>query len=129
MKLARRYGHRFVAAFFALTLALMGAVVAVEAVRIVGDALERPTVDAFYEQPANAADGDPGTIVKLDPLLGAPLASRAWRIMYRTTDVNGDPAVSTGVLVVPLVPAPPGGRTIVSWGHPTRGAAMWCARS
>lgn len=129
MRRLRRHGFRIVAAFMAFTLALIGAVVAVEVVRIVGDALERPTVDAFYEQPANAADGAPGTIVKLDPLLGAPLASRAWRIMYRTTDVNGDPAVATGVLVVPLVPAPPEGRTIVSWGHPTTGAAKSCAPS
>ncbi|MFC0198528.1 lipase family protein [Microbacterium arthrosphaerae] len=49
--------------------------------------------------------------------------------MYRTTDVHGDPAVSTGVLVVPLTPAPPGGRTILSWGHPTTGAARECAPS
>ena len=125
----RRHAFRFVAAFFAASLALVGAIVAVEAVRIAGDALERPTVDGFYEQPANAADGDPGTIVKLDPLLGTPLAARAWRIMYRTTDVRGDPVVSTGVLVVPLAPAPPQGRTIVSWGHPTTGAARSCAPS
>lgn len=113
----------------ALSLAVLGAIVAVEAVRIAGDALERPTVDAFYEQPTAAADGDPGTIVKLDPLLGAPLAARAWRIMYRTTTVQGDPVVSTGVLVVPLLPAPSEGRTIVSWGHPTTGAAKSCAPS
>ncbi|WP_231917721.1 alpha/beta fold hydrolase [Microbacterium pygmaeum] len=129
MRMLRRHGHRFVAGFLALTLALIGAIVAVEAVRIAGDALERPTVDAFYEQPAGAADGDPGTIVKLDPLLGTPLAARAWRIMYRTTTVQGDPVVSTGVLVVPLAPPPPGGRTIVSWGHPTTGAAKDCAPS
>jgi pimeloyl-ACP methyl ester carboxylesterase len=113
----------------AAALAVVGGVVAVEQVRVVGDALERPGVDAFYSQPADAAVGDPGTIVKLDALLGTPFASRAWRIMYRTTDVHGDPAVSTGVLVVPLTPAPPQGRTIVSWGHPTTGAARECAPS
>jgi pimeloyl-ACP methyl ester carboxylesterase len=61
--------------------------------------------------------------------MGAPRATRAWRIMYRTTDASGDPQVSTGVLVVPLAPAPPGGRTVVSWGHPTTGAALECAPS
>jgi acetyl esterase/lipase len=120
---------RFVTAFMAATLAFVGGVVAVEALRLAGDALERPGIDEFYAQPGDAADGEPGSIVKLDPLLGAPLASRAWRIMYRTTDLNGDPAVSTGVLVVPLSPAPPRGRTIVSWGHPTTGAARDCAPS
>lgn len=124
-----RNGHRIVAGFFAAALAVIGGLVAVEGVRIAGDALERPGIDAFYEQPEGALDGAPGTIVKADQLLGAPLASRAWRIMYRTTDVHGDPAISTGVLVVPLTPAPPGGRTVLSWAHPTTGAARQCAPS
>jgi hypothetical protein len=118
-----------VAVFVAAVLAVASGVVAVEALRFAGDALERPGIEAFYEQSADAADGDPGTIVKLDPLLGAPLAARAWRIMYRTTDLNDQPVVSTGVLVVPLAPAPPGGRTVLSWAHPTTGAALECAPS
>ncbi|GAA1665359.1 alpha/beta fold hydrolase [Microbacterium lacus] len=124
-----RPGFRFVAAVIAGILAVTGAVVAAEVARFAGDALERPGIDAFYEQPADAATGDPGTIVKTDPLLGAPLAARAWRIMYRTTTAAGEPVVATGVLVVPLLPAPPEGRTVVSWGHPTTGAARDCAPS
>ena len=124
---ARR--QRFVFAFVAATLAVVGGVVAAEEVRFVGDALERPGIDAFYAQPDDAADGEPGSLVKADALLGAPVAARAWRIMYRTTDVHGDPAVATGVLVAPLTPAPSRGRTVVSWGHPTTGAARDCAPS
>lgn len=121
--------HRFVAGFFAAALAIIGGVVAAEALRIAGDALERPGIDSFYTQTEGDEQGDPGTIVKADPLLGAPLAARGWRIMYRSTDLHGDPVVATGVLVVPLTPAPPGGRTIVSWGHPTTGSARGCAPS
>lgn len=121
--------HRVVAGFFAAALALMGGVVAAEQARIVGDALERPGIDAFYDQPADAASGAPGSIVKVDALAGAPLAARGWRIMYRSTDLRGDPVVVTGVLVEPLHPAPPGGRTVVSWGHPTTGSARACAPS
>jgi pimeloyl-ACP methyl ester carboxylesterase len=121
--------HRFVFAFVAATLAVVGGVVAAEQGRIVGDALERPGIDAFYAQPEDAADGEHGSLVKADALLGAPFAARAWRIMYRTTDVHGEPAVATGVLVVPLTPAPSRGRTVVSWGHPTTGAARDCAPS
>lgn len=113
----------------AATLAVIGGVVAVEELRVVGDALERPGVDVFYAQPPGAEDGAAGTIVSSDALLGAPFASRAWRIMYRTTDVHGQPVVATGVLVVPLTPAPAAGRTVVSWGHPTTGAARECAPS
>ncbi|MDN3497009.1 alpha/beta fold hydrolase [Planococcus sp. APC 4015] len=126
----KRYrGHHVAVVFFAASLAVIGGLVASTELRIAGDAIERAGVDAFYEQPEGALDGAPGTIVKTDHLLGAPLASRAWRIMYRTTDVHGDPAVSTGVLIVPLTPAPPGGRTILSWAHPTTGAAKQCAPS
>lgn len=124
-----KHGHRIVAGFFAATLAVLGGVVAAEELRIVGNAVERAGVDAFYEQPANAADGEPGSIVKADALLGVPLAARGWRLMYRSTDANGDPVVVTGVLVEPLTPPPPGGRTIVSWGHPTTGSARACAPS
>lgn len=122
-------GHHVAVTFFAASLAVIGGLVAVTEARIVGDAIERAGVDAFYAQPADVLEGDPGTIVASDPLLGAPMASRAWRIMYRTTDVHGDPAVSTGVLIVPLTPAPLGGRTVLSWAHPTTGAARQCAPS
>lgn len=125
----RTNAHRIVAGFMAVTLALLGGLIALVELRIIGDALERPAVDAFYEQPSDALEGEPGTIVKLDPLLGAPLAARGWRIMYRTTDVHGDPAVATGVLVVPLTPPPAQGRTVLSWGHPTTGSAKSCAPS
>lgn len=124
-----KHGHRIVAGFFAATLAVLGGVVAAEELRLIGDAIERPGVPAFYEQPAGAMEGEPGTLVKADELLGAPLAARGWRIMYRSTDVHGEPVVVTGVLVVPLGPPPPGGRTIVSWGHPTTGSASDCAPS
>ncbi|WP_439593717.1 alpha/beta fold hydrolase [Microbacterium sp.] len=121
--------HRLVAGFFAAALAVIGGIVAAEAVRIGGDALERPGIDSFYEYAAADVDGDPGTIVKADPLLGAPFAARGWRIMYRSTDLNGDPVIATGVVVVPVTPAPPGGRTILSWAHPTTGSARECAPS
>lgn len=121
--------HRLVAAFFAVVLAVIGGVVAAEVVRFAGDALERPGIDAFYTQAEGDERGAPGSVVKTDLLLGAPLAARGWRVMYRSTDLNGSPVVSTGVLVVPLTPPPPGGRTIVSWAHPTTGSARACAPS
>lgn len=124
-----RHGYRIAAGFCAVTLAVIGALVAAVELRIVGDALERPGIEEFYAQPPGAPDGAPGTLVKTDTLLGVPLAARGWRIMYRSTDLHGDPVVVTGVLVVPLAPPPPGGRAIVSWGHPTTGAARGCAPS
>lgn len=116
------------AAILTAMITAVGVIVAAEELRIVADAAERPGVALFYEQPADAADGEPGTLVKTEELLGVPLASRAWRIMYRSTDVRGDPVLVTGVAVAPLIPAS-GERIVVSWGHPTTGSAPQCAPS
>jgi alpha-beta hydrolase superfamily lysophospholipase len=110
-------------------LALLAGVIATEELRFIGDAIERQGVDAFYEQPSAMPSGAPGALIRSDPLLGAPLASRAWRIMYHSRDLNGADVVVTGVVVTPLGPAPAGGRTVVSWGHPTTGSARDCAPS
>jgi len=115
--------------FLAAMLALIGGFVAVGEARLIGDALEQRHLAAFYEQPADAADGAPGTLVRSEELIGVPFDARAWRVMYRTTDVHGAPVVSTGIVVTPLGPAPEGGRTVLSWGHPTTGSAADCAPS
>jgi pimeloyl-ACP methyl ester carboxylesterase len=125
----RRVAYLWAVGFFAVTLAVAGGVVAVEGVRVAGDAVERTRIDDFYAQPDGAADGDPGSIVKSEVLLGTPFAARAWRIMYRSTAADGAPVVVTGVVVTPLTPAPEGGRTVLAWSHPTTGAARECAPS
>lgn len=112
----------------ALLTALAGLVVITEA-RLVGDWVERDDLDSFYSQPSDALTGDPGGLIKSEPLLGVPFDTQAWRIMYRSTDLHGEPVVATGIVVAPLTPAPAGGRTIVSWGHPTTGSAEECAPS
>ena len=116
-------------AFWAALLTVVAGFVVVAEARIAGDAIEQRTLAAFYEQPADATDGAPGTIVRSEELVGVPFDARAWRVMYRTTDVHGTPVVSTGIGVTPAGPAPAGGRTVVSWGHPTTGAAADCAPS
>lgn len=105
------------------------AVTLAEEARLVGDRAERASLVAFAEQPADALTGSPGTLVKSEPLIGVPYDADGWRIMYRSTDVHGAPVVSTGILVTPRGPAPAGGRTVVSWGHPTTGSASDCAPS
>ena len=122
-------GFRLRAAIFIVVLSLIGTVAASEQLRGAGDVVERPGLEAFYQQPAGARNGDPGSLIKSEELDGVPLATRAWRIMYRSTDLNGDPVVATGIVVTPLGLAPAGGRTVVSWGHPTTGVASSCAPS
>ena len=112
-----------------VVIALAGGLVALNEGRIVGDLEERGGLPAFYTVPGDALEGAPGSIVKSEPLLGVPMDTRAWRVMYRSTDLHGDAVVSTGVVVTPLGSAPAAGRTVASWGHPTTGSAASCAPS
>lgn len=73
--------------------------------------------------PAVAA---PGRLLDAKAMEGAPAGAKAWRIRYETTDLDGDRAESTGVLLVPEGTAPPGGRDVVAWAHGTVGIDAAC---
>ncbi|MBL5973148.1 MAG: alpha/beta fold hydrolase [Candidatus Leucobacter sulfamidivorax] len=111
---------------------LLGVAVAIVGARLVGDALDRAGIEAFYAAPAqDGADAAPmpGTLIRSEALPGAPFDARAWRVMYWTTDVHGDPVPVTGTVIVPVGAAPDAGRTVLAWGHPTTGTAPECAPS
>ncbi|WP_374008648.1 alpha/beta fold hydrolase [Leifsonia sp. LS-T14] len=92
------------------------------------DLLARPYTGRFYDDPPSAA-GAPGTVVRSEIAPGAPPGATAWRILFRSRDLQGRPVLNSGMLVVPDAKAPAGGRTVVSWGHPTTGSAEKCAPS
>lgn len=125
---ARR--RRAWSAFWAAALTVLAGFVAVGEARVLGDAVEQRTLAAFYDLPADdAPSGAPGDLVRSQELVGVPFDARAWRVMYRTTDVHGAVVFATGIVVTPAGPAPAAGRTVLSWGHPTTGAAAECAPS
>lgn len=124
-----RRRHPLVRAALLVTLIIVIATVAVVGARLIGDDAERRDEAAFYAQPADAAAGDPGTLIRSAELVGVPFEARAWRVMYRTTDVHGQAVVSTGIVVAPRSAAPRDGRTVLAWAHPTTGAAEDCAPS
>lgn len=120
--------HPWTTAFFAALLTFLGGGVAVLEARILGDLIERPGLARFYE-PVPDSSGAPGEIVRQEELIGVPFDARAWRILYRSTDLNGEPLIVPGIVAAPLGPAPAEGRTVLSWGHPTTGSARECAPS
>lgn len=128
MTTARHRLHRAIP-LFALFFTLLAAASLVLQARVVGDLIERPGLEEFYLQPVAEGSGPPGEIVRQEELVGLPFDSRAWRILYRSTDLNGDPLIVSAIVVTPLGPAPAGGRTVLSWGHPTTGSARECAPS
>ncbi len=93
--------------------------------RIVGVVRYAFVVALLTTQAANAAPGD---VVSATPI-EAPTHASAWRVVYETTGLNGEPRTVSGLIVVPNGTAPPGGRPVVSWAHPTTGVAESCGPS
>ena len=82
----------------------------------------------MIQHPAAAA-AEPGTLIEQTPIAGAPDGAAAWRIRYWSKAESGLPVEITGVVIVPTIPAPAGGRGIVAWAHSTVGIASACAPS
>jgi len=90
--------------------------------------IEKDTGAPFYSVPTSVPAATPGTLYRSAPIPSAPAGTRAWRVLYHSTDVLGHDILVSGVVIAPTAPAPMP-RTVVSWGHPTTGAAARCAPS
>src|SRR5580692_20195 len=84
---------------------------------------------AFYRAPSSAVAGAPGTLVRQELIDGAPLGATTYRVLYRSTGLDDQPILVSGVVIVPQGDPPPGGRPIVAWAHPTSGIVPHCAPS
>jgi secretory lipase len=87
-----------------------------------------PVVDAFYSPP-DSIPSEPGELLRSEPYTGdLPDGVSAWRILYTTTDLDEEPALSSGVVAVPesTSPEPP---PVIAWAHGTVGIARACAPS
>src|ERR1700761_7405261 len=84
---------------------------------------------SFYDAPRSMLAGQPGTLVRQEVIDGAPLGATAYRVLYRSTGMKGEPIFVSGVVIVPEGDPPPGGRPIVAWAHPTSGVTPRCAPS
>lgn len=91
--------------------------------------LQKSFDGGFYDAPKAELAGAPGTLVRQQPMDGAPLGAAAYRVLYRSTGLHGEPIVVSGVVIVPAGDPPPEGRPIVAWAHPTSGVTPRCAPS
>ncbi len=92
---------------------------------LIGDPAE-----ALYDVEPGEIAGKPGSIIRVWPLeSGGPGNSEAFRFLYRSTNVKGEPIPVSGAIFIPSGPAPAGGRHIIAWAHPTSGVAPDCAPS
>lgn len=87
-----------------------------------------PKATAFYQN-RPVAGAPPGTLIAVEPYSPSVTGAAAYRVIYNSTDIYGAPIPVSGVIYIPLVAAPPQGRNIVAWAHPTTGIAQGCAPS
>jgi acetyl esterase/lipase len=87
-----------------------------------------PTLAAdFYDVSEADLAGAPGTIIRTAPLEVYPPGVRGYRVLYRSTGLNGEPIAVSGVIAIPGKKA--ANRPVVAWAHPTTGVARKCAPS
>jgi acetyl esterase/lipase len=85
-------------------------------------------LQAFYTVAASDIEGKPGSIIRVEPWnLHTLYRAKFYRILYRSTGLNGKPIAVSGAVIVPEVRPWPGGRPIVAWAHPTTGVVRHCA--
>jgi pimeloyl-ACP methyl ester carboxylesterase len=89
-----------------------------------------PEAKAIYDVQPGETGGKPGSIIRVWPLEGGgPGGGNAFRILYRSTGLNGEPIGVSGAIFIPPAPAPAGGRDVIAWAHPTSGVVESCAPS
>ena len=89
---------------------------------------EQEALQPFYTPP-DPLPGDPGTVIRMEPLGVSVAGGSAFRMLYVSELPDGTPAASGGMLFIPDSPAPSGGRPVVAWAHGTLGMGNACAPS
>jgi len=83
----------------------------------------------FYADTPLAADTEPGTLLRIEPISDAPDGVIAYRILYASLGMEERPVAVSGLVVAPLEAAKSGGRPVISWAHFTTGINDPCAPS
>ena len=111
-------------------IGLVGGVVVLALVGVgVLEVLTRnPDPGEFYTPPEHIS-APPGTVLRSEPFEdGLPADARGWRVLYASTDEQGDAIAVSGLVVAPHdLPHQP--RPVLAWAHGTTGIARPCAPS
>lgn len=84
--------------------------------------------ERFYQTANTDLAGRPGSIIRSEPMSFAPPDTSAFRILYRSVGLRGEPIAVSGVLIKPDTGSD-AARPVVAWAHPTSGVATVCAPS
>src|SRR3954468_1154501 len=83
----------------------------------------------FYGVSDPLPAGQPGDVIKTEPVTVDGLHGTMQRVMYHSQSLAGDDIPVTGLIAVPSTPPPDGGYPVVTWAHGTTGIADVCAPS
>jgi pimeloyl-ACP methyl ester carboxylesterase len=124
--------HRRDFARAALALSILVALIAAPAAAAAP--VEGPAGSAFYTPPAPTPTGAAGELVWYRPAtvnLNVTLPStKAWTVLYQSTDQHGNPDWVTGTVIVPTAKwSGKGERPVVTYAEGTQGIAHQCAPS
>ena len=87
-----------------------------------------PATDEFYSTSKADLPGEPGSIIRAEPI-HAFSGAKAWRVLYRSSGLENEPIAVSGIVVAPDTNPPASGHPVVAWAHPTTGIARRCAPS
>jgi acetyl esterase/lipase len=85
--------------------------------------------DAFYQTTPADLVGPPGSVIREEVTNDDRKGATDYRVLYRSVGLHGEPIAVSGTIIVPVGPAPAGGRPIVAWAHPTSGIEPQCGPS
>lgn len=93
---------------------------------------EAPAGLAAWQPPTPLPAGQPGDVIWARSASNAaalPSAAQNWLVLYRSTNIAGEPVAVSGTIAIPKGTPPAGGWPVISWAHGTTGIADICAPS
>lgn len=87
-----------------------------------------PPLTAFYDTPVPAG-AHIGQLIAAEPVDGAPADVLVYRILYVSTDLQGNKIPVSGLYAAPTADAPADGYPLVSFAHGTTGVGRFCGVS
>jgi pimeloyl-ACP methyl ester carboxylesterase len=112
-----------------LIVAAVSGVVLVAGAVLIWQNVKPPTVPDFYSAPASVANSKPGQLLRTEKIDSQGSSSRLWRILYTSSDINGNTIAVSGLVGAPKAAAPTGGYPVVVVAHGTSGINQGCAPS
>ena len=90
---------------------------------------EVPKGKSVYDAPDPLPPGKHGDLIWATEIKTEIPGARAWKVLYRSTDINDVAVPVSGMVIAPVGKAPANGRPVVTYGHGTTGIARNCAPS